>query len=325
MSPTAMSRSALSRRTLLLGGAGVAVTAALGSCTANQVPDLPELVLATGPPGAVYREIGQALADQLQKYLQRTAVRTRPTGASVENLQLLGQGQAQLGFASLDAMLARQNSPVTGVSAIGRLYDSFLHLVVLNSSNIHSARDLAGRRVGVGAAGSGTEYTVERLRRIAGLSFNEVRLSQEVAARQLEEGGIDAFFSLTGVPTPAINDIIRRGTHIRLIELATEAQQLATGDSSVYIPATIPKTTYAYLVPCRTISVPNVLVARDDLSNDVVKIVTNTVFADGESEAIAVNHPEARRINRSTGIATGPVPLHPGAAAWFREYKKMVM
>ncbi|WHT17790.1 TAXI family TRAP transporter solute-binding subunit [Crossiella sp. CA-258035] len=317
-----MPPTALTRRALLLGGAGTAVTAALGSCTTGQLPVLPELVLATGPPGAVYREIGGALAEELRKHLRGTAVRTRPTGASVENLMLLGSGQAQLGFVSLDAMLARQNSPVEGVSAIGRLYDSFLHLVVLDSSPIKTTRDLAGRRIAVGAAGSGTEYTVEKLRRIAGLSFNEVRLSQAEAAKQLEEGGIDAFFTLTGIPTPAISDLLRRQVPIRMVELAEQAQALASGDSSAYMPATIPKPTYGYLLPYRTVSVPNLLIVRDDLPVEVVKIVTNTVFA--ESDAIAVNHPEARRINRSTGIATGPVPLHPGAAAWFREYKRLV-
>ncbi|MGO1049728.1 TAXI family TRAP transporter solute-binding subunit [Crossiella sp. CA198] len=318
-----MPHPALTRRALLLGGAGALVTATVGSCTPNTLPDLPELVLATGPPGAVYREIGGALADELQKYLQRTAVRTRPSGASVENLTLLSTNQAQLGFVSLDAMLARQTSPVLGVSAVGRLYDSFLHLVVLNNSKVRGAKDLPGLRVAIGAAGSGTEYTVEKLRRIAGLNFNEVRLTQSEAAKQLEEGTIDAFFTLTGIPTPAISEMIRRQVAIRLVPLAEQAEVLASGDSSAYVPATIPKTTYgSYVQPARTVSVPNLLVAREDLPAEVVKIVANTVFS--QADSIAINHPEARRINRSTGIATGPVPLHPGAAAWFREYKRLV-
>ncbi|MCK2243288.1 MULTISPECIES: TAXI family TRAP transporter solute-binding subunit [unclassified Crossiella] len=318
-----MPHPALTRRALLLGGAGALVTATVGGCTPNTLPDLPELVLATGPPGAVYREIGGALADELQKYLQRTAVRTRASGASVENLTLLSTNQAQLGFVSLDAMLARQTSPVLGVSAVGRLYDSFLHLVVLNNSKVRTAKDLPGLRVAIGAAGSGTEYTVEKLRRIAGLNFNEVRLTQSEAAKQLEEGTIDAFFTLTGIPTPAISEMIRRQVAIRLVPLAEQAEVLASGDSSAYVPATIPKTTYgSYVQPARTVSVPNLLVAREDLPAEVVKIVANTVFS--QADSIAINHPEARRINRSTGIATGPVPLHPGAAAWFREYKRLV-
>ncbi|MBP2477315.1 TRAP transporter TAXI family solute receptor [Crossiella equi] len=314
-----MAPSQLTRRSLLLGGAALLGGSGLAACSPVTEPVLPELILATGPPGAVYREIGTALVDELSKYLPRTNVRTVQTGASVENLSLLAAGRAHLGFVSLDAMLSRQSAPVQGVSAVGRLYDSFLHLVVPESSSLRTVKDLSGRRVSVGAAGSGTEYTVERLRRVSGISFNEVRLNQAESARQLEQGMIDAFFTLTGIPTPAILDVMTR-VKIRLVEMNDEAHDMAEAEPSSYVPATIPKTTYTYLAPCRTLSVPNVLVTRDDLPDNVVRTVTETVFT--KADTIAKDHAEARRINRSTGIATGPVPLHPGAAAWFRQFKR---
>jgi len=84
---------------------------------------------------------------------------------------------------------------------------------------------------------------------------------------------------------------------------------------------------YAGVPATRTVAVPNVLPARDDLPDDLVYAITDTVFRHtgsitsagrGGAEAL----PEAWQINVRTGISTASVPLHPGAAAWFRDRKR---
>jgi TRAP transporter TAXI family solute receptor len=305
---------ALPRRAVLLGAASVAAA----GCSPPPPPAPAELVLATGPPGAVFREIGAALAGALAVNLPRTRVTARPSAATVENLGLLAGRAAQLGFASLDATLD-PGAPGGGLSAIGRLYDSFLHLAVRRDAPVRSLADLADRTVSLGAAGSGTEFTATRLLRLLGLGLRDVRLTQADAAAQLAEGRIDAFFTLTGIPTPAISGLADR-IPIRLVPLATEAGVLADAFPGPYVPATVPATTYQGVPPCQTVAVPNLLLTRDDVAEDVAEVVTRTVFT--EADRIAAGHPEARRINVRTGIATGPVPLHPGAIRWFRATKR---
>lgn len=306
----------LPRRTVLLGTA-VGALGSLAACTSQPVHPLPELVLATGPPGAVFREIGGALADALARQLPGTKVTARPSSASVENLRLLTSGAAQLALAALDAVASP--TPAQGVTAVGRLYDSFLHLVVPGSSAVTSLADLAGHTVALGAVDSGTEFTAQRLLQPHGVAVHEVRLTQAESADALAQGRIDAFFTLTGIPTPAITSLARRTT-VRLVPLPDEANALAADYPGRYLPATIPATTYEGVPPCPTVAVPNLLLARSDLPDDVVEVVTATAFT--EPDRIAVGHPEARRINVRTGIATGPVPLHPGAQRWFRSVKR---
>ena len=308
----------LDRRTVLRGLAAIGAGAVVSGCAAPQTPDLPKLVLLTGPPGAVFREIGASLVTALRPHLPHTAITARETGSSVENLHLLVAGAGQLGLASLDAVESTGMAPA-GLSAVGRLYDSFLHLVVLAESPIQKFADIDGKRVSLGAIGSSTEFTSDRLLGMTGVTPSGSRMSQTDAANALARGDIDALLTLTGIPTPAITDLARKRP-IRLVRLADEANALADRYPGPYVPATIPTTTYQGVLACDTVSVPNLLLTRNDLGDDVVRIVTETAFT--EVAAITKGHPEASHINVRTGIATGVVPLHPGAAGWFRDVKR---
>ena len=308
----------LDRRALLRGLAAIGAGAAVAGCSGPEAPDLAKLVLLTGPPGAVFREIGASLVTALKPHLPRTTITAQQTGSSVDNLRLLADGTGQLGLASIDAVENTGQAPA-GLSAVGRLYDSFLHLVVLDESPIKAFADLDAKLVSLGATGSSTEFTSDRLLGMTGVQPNGVRMNQTDAANALADGHIDAMLTLTGIPTPAITDLARR-RQIRLVRLADQANALADAHPGPYVPATIPSTTYQNVPACETVSVPNLLLTRDDLGDDVVRIVTETAFT--EVSAITKGHPEASHINVRTGIATGIVPLHPGAAGWFRDVKR---
>ena len=305
------------RRSVLLA----ALAAGVPACTATEVPAPEELVLATGPDGAVFQEVGGALAEALADRLPATRVVARPTGASVENVRLLEEGQVHLGLSSLDPVdgaLLSADDP-NGISAVGRLYDSFMQVVVPASAPVRRLADLAGRPVSFGPVESGSQFTATRLLDLLDVPVDARNMAHDEAARRLAGGELDALFALTGIPTPAVSGIL--GTFpLRLLDLPEEAELLADTYRGPYVPATIPATTYGDLGPCRTFAVPNLLLARTSLSADLVEVVTRTVFT--ESARIAAGHPEAGRINVRTGIATGQVPLHRGAERWFRANKR---
>ncbi|RKS07102.1 hypothetical protein DFP74_2758 [Nocardiopsis sp. Huas11] len=314
------------RRAVLLGAATVALGGALGGCSRGGVRDLPELVVATGPPGAVYRRIGGKIAEVLDERLPGTDVRAVETGASHANLALLASGEAHLGLAALDSILDSGTGRDLGgdggsggaLMAIGRLYDAFVHLMVLVGSPVWRASDLEGLRVSVGAADSGTEFTVSQIVAETGLDFEEVRLNQSESAAALAAGEIDAMFSLTGLPTPAIADLAEERA-VRLIDLSDTADTLADTHPDSYLPANIPATTYEGVPSTPTAAIPNLLLCREDLPHDAAFAVTDTVFTN--ATRLAAASPVAAQINVRTGISTGVVPLHPGSAAWYRENK----
>ncbi|WP_433352537.1 TAXI family TRAP transporter solute-binding subunit [Micromonospora saelicesensis] len=310
-----------SRRAVLLAGSGLLV-----GCSRRPEADEVQLRLATGPAGAVYRRIGGALAEHISEQVPGATVTTVPSGASTDNIRMLRAGEVHLGLTSLDALITRDGSAPAGLSAICRLYDSHLHLVVMAGSAIGEFRDLEGKRVSLGAHDSGTEFTSLRVLKLGPLKADGWNLSQAGSAGALRDGTIDAMFSLTGVPTPAITELAQRHP-IRLIPLDAQADGLFTAYPGPYAPAMIHAAAYAGVPATRTVAVPNVLLARDDLPADLVYAITDTVFrhtgaitSAGRDGAEAL--PEAWQINVRTGISTASVPLHPGAAAWFRDRKR---
>jgi TRAP transporter TAXI family solute receptor len=309
-----------SRRALLVVAGG-----SLVGCSREPEADRVRLRLATGPAGAVYRRIGGALAEHISEQVPGATVTTVPSGASTDNIRMLRAGEVHLGLTSLDALITTDGRAPDGLSAICRLYDSHLHLVVMAGSALKELRDLAGRRVSLGARDSGTEFTSLRVLRLGRVETDGRYLSQAESAAALRDGRIHAMFSLTGVPTPAITELAQRD-RIRLIPLDTQADALFTAYPGPYTPAMIPATAYAGVPATRTIAVPNVLLVRNDVPDDLVYAITDTIFTNtgtitsasrGDAEAVP-----GWQINVRTGISTASIPLHPGAAAWFRDRKR---
>ncbi|WP_188188964.1 TAXI family TRAP transporter solute-binding subunit [Nonomuraea sp. SYSU D8015] len=311
----------LSRRAVLLAAGGL-----LAGCSRQPEVDEVHLRLATGPAGAVYRRIGGALAEHVTEHVPGATLVTVPSGASTDNIRMLRAGEVHLGLTSLDALITTDGSAPEGLSAICRLYDSHLHLVVMAGSAIDEFRDLEGKRISLGARDSGTEFTSLRVLELGPVKADGRYLSQAASAAALRDGEIDAMFSLTGVPTPAITELAQRHP-IRLIPLDAQADALFTAFPGPYTPAMIPATAYAGVPATRTVAVPNMLLVRNDLPDDLVYAITDTIFTHtgtitsaSRDDAEAV--PEAWQINVRTGISTASIPLHPGAAAWFRDRKR---
>ncbi|NJP34285.1 TAXI family TRAP transporter solute-binding subunit [Micromonospora thermarum] len=309
-----------SRRAVLLAAGGLLV-----GCSRQPEVDEVHLRLATGPAGAVYRRIGGALAEHISEQVPGATVTTVPSGASTDNIRMLRAGEVHLGLTSLDALITTDGSVPGGLSAICRLYDSHLHLVVMAGSAIDEFRDLQGRRVSLGARDSGTEFTSLRVLKLGRVNVDGRYLSQAESAAALRAGEIDAMFSLTGVPTPAVTELAQRHP-IRLIPLDAQAEPLFTAYPGPYTPAMIPATAYTGVPATRTVAVPNVLLVRNDLPDDLVYAITDTIFRNtgtitsasrGDAEAVP-----GWQINVRTAISTAAIPLHPGAAAWFRDRKR---
>ena len=293
-----------------LGGGGVAAVL----MNRHEEPLPRSLVLATGPKGAVYVEVGADIAHAVNYYSPRTMIEVRQTAATVENLHLLASGKADVGFASLDAAgddVQVRNGVVTGLC---RVYDSYLHLVVPAESPIMSLRDLGGKRVAIGGAGSGTEFTANTLLSVAGVKQpHTVNLGQTPSMQALSAGSIEAAFSLTGIPTPAIRDLASRRP-LRLIELSEYFGDLDRTIPRAYAPAPIPSGTYHQVDAAETVLVPNALLARPGLSDVTVTLFMNALFSE-QSQRFWVSA-DSKRISRDMATVVGAATLHPAAKAW---------
>jgi TRAP transporter TAXI family solute receptor len=314
---------AVSRRSMLAAVAAAGAVAALPGCAAPFVDT--RLRLATGSARGVYFRLGTALAQAWQAEL---ALTTTPvvlnTAGSVENVDLLAAGDADVAFSQVDAA-AEQLVDTTPDSpaaprALARIYDDVLHVVVPASSPFTSLPGLRGARVSVGAADSGVSVVAQRLLDAANLGEADLRgvplgLDDSVAA--MAAGEIDAFFWSGGLPTPAVTELAQQ-LPIRLLDLTEDGVLDAVRERyPVYAPGTVPALSYTGIAtPITTMLVRNFLLVDAAMPDDLAEALVTVLFT--EQEQLAQAGPAALTIDPRAAIGTEPVLLHPGAERFYR-------
>jgi TRAP transporter TAXI family solute receptor len=293
------------------------VVVLLGTGCQRADPQPRRVRIATGSATAVYYAIGRAYASILAARLPGTDPEVLVTPASAANVSLVRAGGAEIGFTQADILTSLAQQPP--IAAIARVYDDHLHLVTNAAGPVRRLEDLRGRRVSVGALGSGTEITTERLFTAAGLAgaVTESRLSLEESTAALAAGRIDAFFFSGGLPVAAVGTLAG-GTPVRLVDLGAWVEPLRRMYGDVYVSRDIPRSVYGLPV-VTTVAVPNYLIVRADLPRDLVYQLTRALIEGREQLGRA--HPAAEQLNARSAIATAPLGLHPGAADYYRDTK----
>jgi TRAP transporter TAXI family solute receptor len=307
---------------LAAGGlaAVVAATVALVAGWGDDEAGAPlDIRIATGSPAAVYYRYGQAYADVINRELPGVHASVLVTSASVTNVQMVRDGQAEVAFTQAD-ILSDAMAPA-GLAALARVYDDQLHLVVRADSPIRTVKDLEGRRVSTGAPGSGTFITAERLLRLAGLypaGIQESRLGLDGSVVALRGREIDAFFFSGGLPVEAIASLARDST-IRLVDLGDWVTQMRRAYTDVYDERAVPTSVYG-MAPISTIGDPNYLVVSRQLPERVAYDLTRILIQ--RRAELGRAHPAAEWLDPRTAIQTVPLDLHPGAVRYYRDAKE---
>ncbi|MGW7332709.1 TAXI family TRAP transporter solute-binding subunit [Streptomyces sp. NPDC054840] len=321
-----MTSAEVTRRRLMGVGLGVLAGVSAG-CSGGSGP-LRRLRLATGPEGGPYNAFGQALAQAVAASGRRIEIVPVSTAASVDNLRKLDDGSVELALAMADAaedaVLGREPFPgPTVATALARVYVNYTHLLVPADGPVRSVRDLAGRPVAAGAAGSGVQVVAERVLRAAGLSgapssaaaADERHLGLAPSVSALREGSVDALFWSGGVPTPALADLARE-LPLRFLPLEAHVGALRERYGPVYTAVTLPAGVYGLTEPVGTVGVGNYLLARADVPQGAVRDLLQVVFERWRDLLREVT--AGARLEPRFAISTGEVPLHPGAAAHYR-------
>ncbi|MCY7401846.1 MAG: TAXI family TRAP transporter solute-binding subunit [Nocardioides sp.] len=322
----------LSRRRALVTLAAPLAASLSGSMAGCLSPDwrstgTSTFTIATGNRGGVFNRYGEALGAVLTERLDGLTARARATDASVANIRLVADGGCDLGFSLGDTAsdAVRGSGPFsrpTKIVALARTYDSFTHLVVRVDSGLSTVADLRGKRVGLGAPGSGTRFVAQRILRQSGLALTDVEVaseSLEASADALRAGDLAAFFFVSGLPNEAVRSLTR-DVPVRLVELDGVVDAMVSAYGPEYVRGPIPASTYDLAEGVETVSVKNYLVATPDMSDDLAYAVTRVMFE--AQDEIQRRAPGVRQPALGAAIFTSPLDLHPGAVRYFREGRR---
>lgn len=272
-----------------------------------------------------FRSLGEALAATLEGVLPRMHFEVVATEGSVTNIQKIDAGEAELGLALADVAYMGYNGRVAELSTSTRrvrgiavLHPSTVHVLVARESPIQSLSDLRNHRVGVGPSGSGTAVTSTILLRAYGVPADKVgsqALSFLDAIDALRQRQLDAVFITAADPVAAVRQAIQSGARLLDIE-GPQLEQLRVTYPFLR-PATIPANTYVgQTAPVQTVRVDVLLLCRADLDDVVVHAVTDALFQVLPKLIVSDDYLRLVDVRRAP---TTPVPLHPGAAWYYRE------
>lgn len=284
------------------------------------------LTIATGNEDGVYFQLGTKLAGVWSSALGIATPTVRETDGSPENVTDLHAGVADIAFASADAIDDAEAGPHR-LRALARIYDDYTQIVVRANGPIRSLSDLADRRVAMGPANSQVALVASRILAAAGVQ-SEIQspLNLDDSIKALADDRIDAFFWSGGLPTKSLQTLdgtLKATGGIRLLDLGTDpshAMRTVLDKYPVYGTAVIPVGTYRPgSPPVTTLVVPNFLLVTDAMPDDVSNALVSSLFA--AAPQLAGVNSAAEAIDIHTAIYTDPVPLHPGAEAYYRSSK----
>jgi uncharacterized protein len=308
----------------LLAAGGVAVVVASDR---DQPPPIDRLVIAGGPDGSPYAALARALAGAVEDRWGVTAQALTTDGA-VDNLEQIGGGRADIGFATIDAVQSatQGDAPFHSarpIVALAGLYEDYVQIVVPASTNIHQFSDLDGLRVSIGSKRSGTDIVAQRVLEAHGKDFADltpVYLSAAESAEAMVAGDLQGFFVVGGLPTPTVDELAAR-MPVRLLPVPDDEEKLLERFGEFYLDRSIPAGLYGLEAEVPTVGIPNLLVVRRELAEPVAYALTKLLF-EAKRDLVRA-HPGARRLGQRSALATYPIPLHPGAVEYYREAKPM--
>ena len=265
--------------------------------------------IATGGTAGTYYPIGGAIAEVLNKNGMNASAQS--TGASVANINMLKDKQVELAIVQNDITyyavngleMFKEGGKVENLFAIASLYPETCQFIVLDSSGIRSINDLKGKRVAVGAAGSGAEANARQILEAYGITYDDVSeqfLSFAEGAYALKDGTVDAAFVTAGYPTSSVQDVASQNK-IRLLPVGDEQIQKLSEKYPFYTKTVVPKGVYqGFDEEVTTVSVMAILVANDKIDAALGEKLTKAIF--DNLDKIAAAHAAGKNITKDGAL-----------------------
>ncbi len=279
--------------------------------------------IATGSPSGLYYPFGGGLASIWSKNSDNINMKAEVTAASVVNIIQVARGESEAGISQGDAL--RDAISGTGVfpeampvKALFALYPNVVHAVTTADSGIKSIEDLRGKRVSVGAPGSGTAITTLNILNTLGLSEDDFTiryLSYTETADGLKSGTIDAGFMVGGVGLAAMVELALT-RDVSMIPFSDAELGKIHAAYPAYSTFEVPEETYKG-VPAgiQTVTLWNFLIVHEDLPDEIATEMLEVAFAHHE-ELLGITK-VAKYMTRENSLQYAKGILHPAAEAFF--------
>lgn len=326
----------LHRPTTLIAAGAVALAFSAGTFSA-QAQEAQNYILATASTGGTYYPVGVAIATLTKVKLEpstKIGMSAISSAGSGENVKLLRDNEAQFGilqglfgyYAATGTGPVASDGPQEHLRSVTMLWQNVEHFVVTaDEAKTGTMADfvaLKGEAMALGAQNSGTIGSNQTL--LAGLGV-DIDKDYELfyagygpSAAAMQDGKVAGLSAPAGVPVGAITQLMSAMPGVKILSFTDDEAAAADGGKDLWTPYVIPAGTYpGQDEDVHTIAQPNFLAVRDDVDEEAVYQITKTIYEN--LPFLNAIHAATKAMSTDSAIAGLPVPLHPGAARYYKE------
>ena len=292
------------------------------------------LRIGTSEYGGTFFTQGTALAELFNRgRSENDRCEVKTTDASIHNAEQLDRGELEFGFMASNWIGRAKNgsAPFTkkiSLRMVAPANAGPMCLVKLAGTPIESVADFSGKRIAIGAKGSGMEQHIRTIFGILGLSFENftpVYMGFAEGADALVAGDVDVQFH-PPIPNKVLSDLSQRAD-IRVIPFASGQMEKLLAQVPFYRAVVVRKNAFRGVQEdTAQVGVINVIVTHERVDQSAVRDMARAI-ADNLDKLPEMN-PLFRGLKdlfeplRTEGAAAfefGGVSLHPGALQAYRE------
>lgn len=285
------------------------------------------LNIATGGTAGSYFPLGGAFAEIWNTNIPGANVTAQSTGASTANINLLFDKKIEIAMVQNDIAWYANNGEAMfegqkfdDLRGMAILYNEPIQMITTDPS-VKTLADLKGKRVSVGAIGSGNEANARQIIAAAGLDFEKdidprfLPYSETISG--MKDKQIDVAIFTTGMPNAGIQEL---GLQNDLIVVPIDAEVAAKlmVDYPYFTELIMPANTYkGQTEDIATITVKAMLVVTADMTDELAYELTKQIYEN--HDRVVAAHTVGQFITAENALKGMPIPLHPGSEKYFKE------
>lgn len=313
-----------------------AITAAMIT-GANAAKKETKYVIATASTGGTYYPVGVGIATIASLKLakkHKTTFSAITSAGSGENVDMLQKGEVN--FAILQGLFGSmawqgkakyEGAPKKNLRSISMLWQNVEQFTVrkeyAKTGNINDLKNLYGEKFSIGGRSSGSRVSAETIMNSLAIDFNKMNiqyLGYTPSSTALQDGKIDGMNTPSGPPTSAVTNAFASigNDKIRVLDFNDKDLKAINDNYPVWTPFKIKAGTYpGQDKDINTIAQPNLLVVTKDTPEETVYLLTKTIYEN--LPFLNTVHKATKAMSIQKAIAGLPMPLHPGAAKFYKE------
>ncbi|WP_158738755.1 TAXI family TRAP transporter solute-binding subunit [Alteribacillus sp. YIM 98480] len=274
-----------------------------------------------------YYQVASGISTVLDENLDNVSATAETTGGAIENALRVTEGDMEMSITdsrtALESLHGEGDFEGQGdnIRSIMSFYRTYAQIIALGESDIETLSDLKGKRVGMGANGSASQFVIKQLLDMAGIKEDDLDpfyIPTGEAVEMMQNGQLDAAIQTGPLGVAPFLDL-SSSRDVSLVQIEEDVLDQYLEKFPYEQKDTVPGGTYEGIEEdIETIRFSHSIIAQKELDEDLVYDMTKTIYEN--TDELEKVHSMFENVDKETfNVDELAIPLHPGALRYYEE------